>query len=749
MSIPDFESNFNPQYSSLKFIFLEDISGNFSFKISQINEECQFERVEMVENINEIFPNGSVLVRDLNDITTFIKNKNIEVVKIQYFDGTFSYFDITSVVYVNNAASETEENFISINFSNRYYKYLQSSSLVDDISTVSDKKIKVYKPHEFFKFIANNILITALRNQTEKDDAVKDQDLYIDEANNFILYRPYNTGDYRIEMPADNAATHLNYISSFSCGSSPSGKEDEPVVNLFEPRFVFWTDWKNRVNFKYFNSNIEKDIFASKEELTEKYLRFAIYNSDVPVVQLTKTYIDEESGDRSQQSNYFRKIYHLRTDPSEQFISKNYYYVRKTPKFLDNTPIDIKTDKNKLLKYTTESLMYHYQDEGQKFNIEFIGSTGPGFESEEKTDNVGLTFNGYTAGAEEIVCGSHWGFYDKLSDVNSRSHLTLLSDQYGTDLQYGNIFLAGKTGYMPYVDNANMWKNMFDITEIHPNYPDASNLSTTEYQPKEDELENIEKNGHNVNLKKINDIRYKIFENYLKNYDNIVESEKNNLELIRKIEKQNFIMYVLCCMSKEEESFFALLTEYERDKTYSVAGNEKIPYRYNWVKLNFDSPYGLTGPVANFEDNVLGRTGNTYWMHHIERWSQDSLRKGSTAQDDTWAINLNEHGLTSGYLPPGWVKTPPVGFDWRPIGVSDARFENKGTIHHIVKMNVIPMTDLLLDSKQMASQIRKQEVQDPKDFEKTITTDVPVYPENYIGKYLYYFTATNIVDGTC
>jgi hypothetical protein len=671
---------FSPVYSTIKTVYLETRDRSVSLNISQLNEECQFERLELSESIQSIFPEGVLLVRDIKDIASYIKIKNIEIVRFDNQNGTYSDYDITSVSYLNNTASETEENFVGIYFSNKYYKSMQSSSLVHYLSY----KPLVWKINDFVKNIAKDVFKAAL-NEQDYIVATKNVDKNIDKTKNYVLYKPYNPSENRIEQPSDNAIQYLSYLSSMACG----GTADTSC----EPRFLFWTNWNNEVNFKYFEKKIDDDKNASDSIIQSNYLRFAIVNADVPLVKLKKKVI--EDGEEKTKEIDYRKIYTLTSDPVDQFISKNYYYIRKVPKFLDNTPAGLTKGSSAYINYTTDSLTYLYQDEGQKFNIEMIGSTG------------GLTFSGFTSGADEIECIPHWGYYNQLFQLNGKSNLTFLGENFGTEKVYSDMNLAGDTGYMPYVDNAQMWKNMFDITEIHPHYPTYDNLTFAGITAAE------------TNLQQVIDVRYKIFKKYLDNYNDITLKETERLELMRKIEKQNFIMYVLCCMAKQEESFFALLTRYETDTTYPT-GSTRVPYRYNWVKLNFNSPYGLSGPTGS----CGGISGGTYWMHQVEKWSKDPIIKGNCFQDDTWAINLNEHGLTGGYIPPGWVSEPPTGFKWRPIGISTVDFSSSGNIHHIVKMNVVPMTDLLLDSNQLV-------------------------PENYIGKYLYYFTVENVVDGSC
>jgi hypothetical protein len=67
----------------------------------------------------------------------------------------------------------------------------------------------------------------------------------------------------------------------------------------------------------------------------------------------------------------------------------------------------------------------------------------------------------------------------------------------------------------------------------------------------------------------------------------------------------------------------------------------------------------------------------------------DETVKSSDVQDDTWAINLNERGLTGNYLPPGWVSTNlPTGFKFRPVGLpsTTTTVPTSGDISHIVRL---------------------------------------------------------------
>ena len=224
----------------------------------------------------------------------------------------------------------------------------------------------------------------------------------------------------------------------------------------------------------------------------------------------------------------------------------------------------------------------------------------------------------------------------------------------------------GITGYMPFLDSPDMWKNMFDLTPIHPNYPEPL-------------TSNIVK-GKETYLDQIMQIRYYV-SNYLNYYDGPFPLDGSTggdrLTKLRQIEKQNFVMYSLCCMGGSTECFFALLQKYEPDNTDTVTTypNKGKKYRYRWNKL------------------IFGASGGTTYSNKIESWSLDPTIKSNGTQDSTWAINLNERGLTAGYLPPGWVSQTSTGvganFSFRPVGMpvgSGAPSPIGGDISHIARV---------------------------------------------------------------
>lgn len=626
------ESQFNPAYSTIKAIYLSDSEGSSqsTLNIARQNTECQFEKIEFVENVNDVFPNGVLVVRDTKDIVSRLRQYNVSKIVVEFFNSTRWDLDITSVSYINNAASDTEENFVGIYFSNKYYKLSQSTSLNKELYTL---KPNVLILHELVDSIKRDYFKIPVTNGTLNDKG------YSDQTSNYALYKPLNPVDGRDEIVSDNGIEYLNYLASAAV--------DKQTNN---PSFLFWTEFDGNVNFKSFKYDLQQD--SSFATIDNDFRRFAIYNGDAVVQPVSK--------DRNK---LYRKIYFLNTDPAYQYISKNYYYIRKTPKVLDEIPQGLTTasQPNKpsdFDKYIYSSLAYQFQDEGQKYNIEIISN--------------GISGGKYyiVPGANQIVYDKQWGYYDGPDPLNDKTSITHISQVFGSEKNYKELDLIGLTSYMPYVDNTEMWKNYFDMTPIHPNFPDGGTLA-----------------GKDTYLQKIINFRYD-------NFINGVSGAAKELEEIRKIELQNFVMYSLCCMGQaNDDCFFALLEKYQEDNTKTITTPSKM-YRYAWKKITFSENSGPSGAT---------------YIHQLENWKPEGLRS-SINQDDTWAINLNERGLSSTYLPPGWEPSCiPSGFAYRPIGANEATVGNSGNINHIVKL------------------CRYDDA----------------------GKYFYYFIAENVVDGCC
>jgi hypothetical protein len=648
------QSQYNPAYSTIKAIYLDDESipsTTVRLNILRQNTECQFERIEFVENVNDIFPNGVLIVRDTKDIVSRIKQFEISKIYVEFFNSNVWNLDITSVSYLNNAASETEENFVGIYFTNTYYKKAQQTSLNQ---LLGNKKPSVEFIHDFVARVKSSFFGYSGG--------------YNDITSNYVLYRPINTMDSREEMVSDNALNYLNYLTTNAL-----------EYNSRLPTYMFWTEFDGTVNFKAFryDDKLNSDpSFGNIDNRTTSVVNgivytnnrnFGIYDGEAVLQKMTPP-----AGSGIDPTKLYRKIYFFSTDPAYQFISKNYYYIRKTPKVLDVLPPGLCADNGEKDLRIYSDLSYQYQDEGQKYNIELI-TTAPGATA--------------IPGSDQLHYTNHWGYYDDLDSMNHVSHLTHIGQVFGTDSAYKNMNLMGSSGYMPYVDNTEMWKNMFDLTPLDPNYPDAGGII-----------------GVNTNLQKVINGRYRSFEKGLC-------GAQKQLELYRKIELQNFVGYVLCCMGKEsgENCFFAALTRYELDSTKGTSGANI--YRYRWNELQFSGSSGACGACgAGGACGACGACGGIYF-HQIENWKPSGLASSPT-QDETWAINLNERGTTGNYLAPGWVPSClPSGFNYRPIGESSSTFTpgTGGDIYHIAK--ICKYTD----------------------------------GENV----LYYFIAENVVDGCC
>jgi hypothetical protein len=633
--MPPTDPKYNPAYSTIKAIYLANESGSESLNIARQNTECQFERIEFVENVNDVFPNGVLVVRDTKDIASRIRRFLITKIKIEFFNSEIWNLDITSVSYLNNAASDNEENFVGIYFSNKYYKMSQTSTLYDKLYSLYPNVLRIH-----------NLVDTIKRDYfgiEVNDEGVLEASGFSDETKNYALYRPMNTIYGRDEDLSDNGVEYLNYLAH--------GAIDKQTG---DPNFMFWTEFNGSINFKAFKYNLEDD--ESFSTIGRDFRRFAIYEGDAVLQRISRNNTD-----------LYRKIYFFNTNPAYQYISKNYYYIRKTPKVLDEIPAGLcGSTANSLVSeldsYMYSSLAYQFQDEGERYNIEIISQ--------------GLSGGKYyiIPGSNQLNYDRHWGYYDGTDPIDSDTPTSHISKQFGTQKNYKDFTLAGGfSGYMNYVDNTEMWKNYFDLTPIHPNYPDGGDIP-----------------GNETKLQKIINARYSAFSEGL-------SGALAELEKIRKIELQNFISYSLCCMG-QEDCFFALLQRYEVDSTKGPIGGHNM-YRYKWNKIEF--PFGSTGSS--------GSSGGSGYFHHLEKWELGGYKSGVT-QDETWAINLNERGMSADYLPPGWVVSSlPSGFNYRPIGAKGSSIGSSGDIHHIAK--------------------------------------ICRYDEN--GKYFYYFIAENIVDGTC
>ena len=158
-------SQLNPFYSPIEdiFLFVDDPSLDLREEDNQIsifkkNPLCQFEKLEMLEGVFELFPSGSLILRDTSDIVSYIKSSNFNSIQIIFLDGSSVYYSITSISYVNNAASENEEKFVAVNFTNHLFKFSEETSL---IQLIPNKKPKVHRINEFIKWFNRDFVVVS------------------------------------------------------------------------------------------------------------------------------------------------------------------------------------------------------------------------------------------------------------------------------------------------------------------------------------------------------------------------------------------------------------------------------------------------------------------------------------------------------------------------------------------------------------------------------------------------------------
>lgn len=713
--VPYTVENFNPSYSHISDIWLFRDGGRLEegirlFVRGTQNTFCQFEKLEMIESIFETFPKGSITVRDTSDIITIIKNKNYDSVYIQYIENTDPQYivgSITSTSYSTNAASELENNFVTINFTNYLYKFSQQNSLTNVINL---KKPVVTKIEDFLNnpnnINLNSKIYLALKDPNNAAYSSQNSNVLfpwlrnIDFTENFILYKPLNALENKTEIPSEDIFKYINYLTSYivpKLGEVTNPNSTTPITyDSFSPRFMFWTSWNNEMNLKYFYNDLNKDKIANAN-LVNKNLRFSVYDSDSPTI------LDNTNG------FVYNKIKILTTAPADQFMSTKYFYVRKTPKLLNNYSGNTYSYGN-----TYAKLAFQFLDEGEKYDVEFVTSEGiTGF---------------IPPGANEMIDRGFWGYYDSVNSSSEVGYATHIGHDFGYQAQYfGNTFM-GISFAMPFVDCPEMWKNQFDLTPVHPNL--GLPITQQDNAPTD----------YRTFLQKVLDIRY----------DTFIETQgiPRQLRKIREIERQNFIYYVLCCIGQEQEedeTFFAEINGYKPDEgvfTYEVTGvnNEPLKYLYSWKKLELlpaQYPPDGSGIEAKY---FRGLENSEFWA--------PSLTVGSCAGDDsTWAINLNERAndysndpldVDLKYYAPGWyaenlttynnVKYRPIGNNIGPLQSTPSSPDDSTVVtKHIVRMTKTPFSKLLREAGFTAAGIY----------------------EKFSGKYLYSFNSGNITDGPC
>lgn len=652
---------YTPLDSPIKSILLG------SFEIIPQNTLCRFEKIEFTESVFDLFPTGCLVVRDLGDVVSYVKNLSAsdptnKKFTITYDNGKIETFYINGTLHLNNAASETEENFIGINFTNKLFFLNQNFSVTNLLQ--SSGFPQVYNIETFYSDMVTKIKQASTWGAST--DEPKLTNLGSRKFSNVMAYRPINPLEGKTDEASENPIQYMNYISSLACDSTTS-----------QPRFLFWTGFNNNINLKYFNENIASETV---------YGYYGVYQQDIPSLQSAGA--------------LRKKIYVLSTSPAYQYLNRQYYYTRKTPKLL-NQPAAASTTTNETI------LMNHqFMDDGTKYDIEFVVESGI-------VDNLSGTI-----GLSSLEYTNHYGYYNQNDTFTPYGNSTLLGMEYGVSDVYANKNIMGVDGPYPFIDNPEMWKNMWDMTPLHPNRGTSTTGPIT---------------ATNTNLQKVFQVR------------ELSKTSTSKLEKIKEIELQNFVYYVLCCLKEpvieQEETFFACLTGWEPDVTNPKLGvsGEPLIYRYTWKRIGVNLLYNS----INF---------NNFTNPELSPWEQ--MDEGSDPADvETWAINLNERKNTlsgvevlSGYYAPGWYKdnlTEPVFEDsvtYRPIGNGGGDLEeyvDGTTCRHIVMMRKIPFIQIALNAKNYSDVIGI-------DTQKLLE-----YIEASKGKYLYCFELSNVTDGKC
>lgn len=627
------------------------------------NEECEFHRIEFNESMFDIFPSGVLIVRDLKDVLSRIINLDIDYIQIIFENSGPVNLYIHSVHHANNAASRDEESYIAIHFSNNFYEYCQQNTLT---RIAISEKPRVYRIDKFIEDISRVIN----ESQSAADVAVFGPILnpdgsVIDPTNNYMVYRPLNPKLDGTEVISDNIAEYINYITNYAV---PLDGYFTPDLSK-KPRFFCWTDWGNHILFK---------AFEALDPITPYNVsyKYAITTSDAATVMIN--------------GKEYKKIYNYNTNQGGQFITKQYYYVRKTPKILDYVAGQTGN--------TYRNLYYQFLDDGDKFNTEIVGNTGSNYAQ---------------PGSQELKYSGLWGYIDTSKTESKNSITSHISGELGNSNSFKAFSIDGLSGFFNYYDHGEIWKNVFDLTPVDPFYDGTigSPISLDD--------------ATNSSLQKVLNIRYESAKK------NKLNPDKDQLALIKKIEAQNFILYSLCCMGEEDTSFFALLDSYYYNSDYDINPKTERSWLYGWKKI---VPQKITTQGAL----LPGGTFTDVDMKLMRGWTFDnSETSGPYAPENyhKYAINLNERGNSGSattpdsHFNPGWEQSSG-GFKYRPIGIkgnatSFTTNNQGGSAFQVVKMYKKSWISVLSEA------------------------GITMMDEGYSGKNLYYFISENVVDGTC
>jgi hypothetical protein len=344
----------NPISSPIQSIILKSSlsteDSDFDIELMKNNKFCQFERMELEESVNNVFPTGALIVRDTSDILTYIAANEIKSIIVSLGDGDTSEkyeWSITSITYANNAISEIDQTFVVIYFTNKLFQESQGKSFYDEIVYETDSEGEVTAipsslwdiPYPFvttpehiiktygYRSVFSKPLFTKMDSEGNEvilngcgvNNNIKNNF----EPKNAVLFRPKVSDATRQEQYQTNIISYLNYIFTYAV-SAPTGS------NQLKPYYMFWTDFTNCLNYKFFDlrSDLATDKYKFDLDSTDPYhvQPYGVYDS--PDVERLLKNVDGEETE-------CKKIYVLVTNPATSIINKNYYYIRDSPLYME------------------------------------------------------------------------------------------------------------------------------------------------------------------------------------------------------------------------------------------------------------------------------------------------------------------------------------------------------------------------------------------------------------------------------
>ncbi len=791
---------------------------DLDIELMKNNPFCQFERIEMEESVNNIFPTGALIVRDTGDILTYIAINQIKSIIVSMGDVSDTTsekyeWSITSITYANNAISEIDQSFVVIYFTNKLFQESQGKSFYDEIIYETDEDgtlIAVPTPlwyitHPFvttaehiiktygYKAVFSKPLFektdsegnTILLNGCGINNNIKNNF----EPKNSILFRPKIADAVRHEQYQTNIISYLNYIFTYAV-SSPEGS------NLLKPHYMFWTDFTNCLNYKFFDlrDDLDTEFYKFDLDSSDPYHIQAYGVYDSPDVQRLLKDVDGEDIE-------CKKIYVLVTNPATSIINKNYYYIRSAPVYMEIPSFGVSG-------FTSDPfhLMSPYLSESANTSLTTVTNY---------TENVagGVTYIMRLSAIEDANLtnlpdrGFH-GYAADFTQSNTKINTTDAVASYESLLNHIQATPLGlRDSYQkpdpqeplyPFNDNPYMWQFQYDITRTHPNLirvEDDDKITVQEKDFYKELSELLYTDGgdifsdlaitdilSSISLNKVLKAKYKAMKD--KNfYDNY-----RRLQL-EQTEKENFVANVLCCigddLTAKEDWFFAKITGFIPDnrKLREGAAFEILDlgavadaWLYSWKKLEPGPLFvGLTaGNTADIEryasyhsmmhgwttSPCIGSTGmpdQTFISGNYDQNQRAGMKYGGSFTGmASWAINLNErlngqndnmfsisnnlesNTDTKKYRGPGYYKdniTANGQFAYKPIGFTGSIFTHSNS-----------MGEPGFDKWESASHIVKMyKIKVNKLREMGCIPPAP----NLGNEYMYYFIAENAVDGIC